>query len=239
MSAPFGAIAGTPRRTGQPVRRNSYNEGEREHRIWRPLGQTTKEAWRFKDALARAAKRIDDDTKGAGARMGVIGLTGRKVLEALCEIVNHATGRLDPSIATIAARARLAKGTVVRALARLKDAGFLDWFRRTRPTDNEGQAGPQVEQVTNAYWFALRGRAAGLVRLWTKKKPPGAPTGAELQEEAAAGRETRRQAMRAPVRISAADVLTDEAKAALGRLRSLRSSAVSIKGQNPGSQGQK
>jgi hypothetical protein len=96
--------------------------------------------------------------------MGALGLSGRAVLEALCDIVDDASGRLEPSIATIADKAKLGIRTVVRALRRLNDHGFLSWLRRTEAIDNDG-AGPQVQQVTNAYWFELRGRAAGLVRL--------------------------------------------------------------------------
>jgi hypothetical protein len=44
-------------------------------------------------------------------------------------------------------------------MARLKEHGFLDWIRRTEPTDNVG-AGPQVRQITNAYGFDLKQLAA-------------------------------------------------------------------------------
>ena len=159
------------RRTGQPVRRNSFHRGEREHLIWRSLGETRADARRFKWALREAAKRLDHTTKEAGTRMGALGLSGRAVLEALCEIVDDASGRLEPSIATIAEKAKLGIRTVVRALRRLNDHGFLSWLRRTESIDNDG-AGPQVQQVTNAYWFELRGRAAGLVRLLLGRAPP-------------------------------------------------------------------
>jgi hypothetical protein len=52
--------------------------------------------------------------------MGALGLSGRAVLEALCEIVDDASGRLEPSIATIAEKAKLGIRTVVRALKRLR-----------------------------------------------------------------------------------------------------------------------
>jgi len=134
---------GKIRRTGAKVRRLSYHVGEREHRIWRPLGQTRKEAWRFKDALLRAARRYDDSTKlerGKGAKMGALGLTGIRVLETLCQIVDNMSGRLEPSIDLIAEKARLSRRTVVRALARLRLHGFIDWLRRTVPLEGDGRA---------------------------------------------------------------------------------------------------
>ncbi|WP_129792544.1 RNA replicase [Sphingosinicella sp. CPCC 101087] len=237
MSAPFGTIAGCApkKRTGQRVWRNSYHRGEREHRIWRPLGKTREEAWKFKRALLKAAERFEDLTKPAGRRMGELGWTGVKVLKALIEIVDNMTGRLEPAIATIAAKANLGVSTVGRALARLRDAGFLDWLRRTEPLDNDG-AGPQVHQTSNAYWFRLRGRAAGLVRLILGKAPPESKSREEVQAEASAERAARLKAMRGPARVSAADVLTDEAKASLRRLKEMRS-ANALKPMNPGSKG--
>jgi hypothetical protein len=123
--------------------------------------------------------------------MGALGLSGRAVLEALCEIVDDASGRLEPSIATIAEKAKLGIRTVVRALRRLNDHGFLSWLRRTEAIDNDG-AGPQVQQVTNAYWFELRGRAAGLVRLLLGRAPPDA-----AQARGAAG-DRQPHALRSP-----------------------------------------
>lgn len=48
---------------------------------------------------------------------------------------------------------RLAKNTVVRALVRLKQHGFLDWIRRTEKTGADGERGPQVRRISNAYYF--------------------------------------------------------------------------------------
>lgn len=223
------------RRTGQPVRRNSYHRGEREHLIWRPLGKTKADARRFRGALLKAAKRLDHSTKDPGTRMGVLGLSGRAVLEALCEIVNDATGRLEPSIATIAEKAKLGVRTVVRALRRLNDSGFLSWLRRTEAIENDG-AGPQVQQISNAYWFELRGRAAGLVRLMLGGAPPDQRTSRELQAIDSNLRSERLKAMRQTgTRVSAGDVISDEVKASLRKL-SDRRSANAVMAKNPGGQ---
>ena len=50
----------------------------------------------------------------------------------------------------------------MRALANLRDHGFLDWLRRYVPTGNEGR-GPQVQQTSNAYRLSLPPRAARLL----------------------------------------------------------------------------
>jgi len=225
------------RRTGQPVRRNSYNRGEREHLIWRSLGETKSDARRFKGALLRAAERLDHQTKEPGTRMGALGLTGRAVLAVLCDIVDDASGRLEPSIATIAEKAALGIRTVVRALRRLNDHGFLSWLRRTEAIDNDG-AGPQVQQVSNAYWFELRGRAAGLVRLMLSgRTPPEVRTREELQTIDSRLRSDRLKAMRySGARVSAGDVISDEVKASLAKLAKRRS-ASALKAKNPGGQG--
>jgi hypothetical protein len=235
-SAPAKAYSSPPRRTGQPVRRNSFNRGEREHLIWRSLGHSRSEARRFKWAVKEAAKRIDHTTKEPGTRMGVLGLSGRAVLDALFEIVDDASGRLEPSIATIAEKAKLGIRTVVRALRRLNDHGLLSWLRRTEAVDNDG-AGPQVTQITNAYWFELRGRAAGLVRLLLGRAPPDQRSREELQAIDSRMRSERLQAMRRTGRgISAGDVLSDEVKASLRKLAESRS-ASALKAKNPGDRG--
>jgi hypothetical protein len=235
-TAPAKAFTPSRRRTGQPVRRNSFNRGEREHLIWRSLGSSRSDARRFKWAVREAAKRLDHSTKDPGTRMGALGLSGRAVLEALCEIVDDMSGRLEPSIATIAEKAKLGVRTVVRALRRLNDHGFLSWLRRTEAIDNDG-AGPQVTQITNAYWFELRGRAAGLVRLLLGRAPPDQRTREELKAIDSQLRSERLNAMRhTGARVTAGDVLSDEAKASLRKLAESRS-ANAVKAQNPGARG--
>ncbi|HXH52516.1 MAG TPA: helix-turn-helix domain-containing protein [Sphingomicrobium sp.] len=168
--------------------------------------------------------------------MGALGLSGRAVLEALCDIVDDVSGRLEPSIATIADRAKLGIRTVVRALRRLHNHGFLSWLRRTEAIDNDG-AGPQVQQVSNAYWFELRGRAAGLVRLLLGRAPPDVRRREELQAIDSRMRSERLKTMRRTgTGVAAGDVLSDEVKASLARLAERRG-ANAIKAKNPGEQG--
>jgi hypothetical protein len=85
-------------------------------------------------------------------------------------MVCRRTGRLDPAIATIAERVRRAPSAVCRALAALKEHGFIDWIRRTEPVDNPGR-GPQVRQVSNAYRLDLPAKARALVARICGKAP--------------------------------------------------------------------
>lgn len=237
MSAPF---PGTPtgRRTFQPVRRFSYNVGEREHRCWRPLGRTRKEVWEFKDALLLAAKLHDRDTKAPGEYRGALGLSGREVLEALVGIADNLTGRLEPSLAWIQAKTKLARGTVVRALKRLKEAGFLDWIRRTEPVENAGAAGPQVKQATNAYWFDLKGKASSLVyRLLRKRRspPPDDALARVDQDRAATEAMLAKASAENAARFRLGDSPLGDALASLGR--SIDQGASSKSGLNPEPEG--
>ena len=156
------AANGSSPRSGQPVWRNSYYEGQFENRLWRPVGigrqrGTRRGAARLKGAVIKAAEALDLRTRKArksktpGARNGVLGEIGIAVLKTLYDLIDYATGRLEPAIATIAERAGYSYSAVHAALARLRSQGFLKWWRRSRKTENKGEAGPQVEQIPNAY----------------------------------------------------------------------------------------
>lgn len=157
-----GISRGDNPRTGQPVWRNSYYEGTFEHQIWRPIaGGSVRGASRWRGAVLKCARDIERKTRLArqeampGVRNGVLGQVGIDVLEALWQLVDFATGRLDPAIATLAEMTGHCYNAVHEALCRLRSAGFLQWIRRSRPLDRKGEAGPQVEQITNAYVLVL------------------------------------------------------------------------------------
>jgi hypothetical protein len=153
------------RRTFQPVRRNSYQVGERERRMWRPFDP------REKGPRMKAAEHFDRSQRQPGSRNGPLGHIGLEVLRALYNLVDYKTGRLEPSIDYLVRRIKRARASVVRALAALKRHGFLDWIRRTEPTENGGQ-GPQVRQISNAYCFGLPDAARDFVRGLLGKAPP-------------------------------------------------------------------
>lgn len=165
-------------RTGQPVWRNSYYEGTVEDRLWRPInGGSLRSGKRWVGAMLKAAKEYERRTraerrrKEPGAHNGSLGSTGIEVLEYLYEIVDFGTGRLEPAIATIAERIQRSYSAVHDALRRLRQAGFLHWMRRSRKLDNANTAGPQVEQITNAYALLVPKEMKG----WLAKligKPP-------------------------------------------------------------------
>jgi hypothetical protein len=86
------------------------------------------------------------------------------VLRGLLSFLDFATGRLFPSIKAIAARVGCHYNTANESLGRLRSHGLIDRVRRTIRTGNDGQAGPQLEQTSNAYFFDHRRRMAA--RTW-------------------------------------------------------------------------
>lgn len=173
------------RRTFQPVRRNSYQAGQREKRHWVPIGSSNREARKLIALRLKAAEQFDRQEKQPGSRNGPLGHIGIEVLRALYSIVNFKTGRLDPSIDHICSKIKRSRAAVVAALARLRQHGFLNWIRRTEKVENDGP-GPQVKQISNAYWFSMPAKFAA----WVKRKMEPAPApeddNARREAEAAA-----------------------------------------------------
>lgn len=228
MSAPFGtapAPASGPRRTFQPVRRNSYHRGDREHRIWQPFDP--QERW----ARLRSAELFELEHKEWGKRDGPLGHIALEVLRVLYRVVDYRTGRLEPSLDWLMRRIRRSRAAIVRALARLKAHGFVDWIRRTEPTGNEG-AGPQVRQIPNAYGFRLPASAANFVRKIMRRPPPPDDDAWRRQDAA-----ERAEAMVAGLPLEEqARALVDDPQLAesLARLgRAIESSASSPSDLNP------
>jgi hypothetical protein len=120
----------------------------------------------------RAAERYDRTKRAQGQPQGPLGPVGLEVLRELLQLVDHATGRLDPSIETIAARIRRSRDAVWRALKALKVHGFVDWIRRYVPAPTAGEAGPQVRQTSNAYRLILPAIAKALLGKTTRAPAP-------------------------------------------------------------------
>lgn len=167
-------------RSGEPVWRNSYYVGQIEDRIWRPISFGNARAGkRWTGALLKAARQLEHESRRKrqevepGARNGALGDIGLRVLEYLYNVVDYATGRLEPAIRTIAAETGYAYSAVHRALGRLRQHGFLAWMRRSKPVEDPQPGGPQVEQASNAYGLlvpaALKSR---LARLFGKAPMP-------------------------------------------------------------------
>lgn len=149
-----------------PVRRHSFERGHCETSFWK------KTNWREVQRILLAAKRYERIERRPGKRNGPLGSVAIEVLEYLVNVVDFDTGRLEPSIDTMAHRLKRSRDAVVRGLANLRRHGFLDWVRRYEPTGNEGR-GPQVRQVSNAYRLRLPERARRLLgRFGRSPSPP-------------------------------------------------------------------
>lgn len=143
-------------RIGDRARRESYDENDRRARIFRPIcGGRTADALRWRDKLLQVAREYNTLHKRKGEREGPLGSNGLWVLEVLLSLVDFASGRCEPALDTICTRAKLARATVVRAITALQHHGFLLKVRRTRKTGLAPTEGPQRQQISNAYAFAV------------------------------------------------------------------------------------
>jgi hypothetical protein len=101
--------------------------------------------------LYHKARRFERQTRQPGKQDGAIGRNGLAVLHAmLFDIIDYASGRLDPSYARIARKACISVRSAARGLASLKLAGVLNWQRRSKPGEQEGGLF-LLKQDTNAY----------------------------------------------------------------------------------------
>lgn len=168
-------------RSGQKVWRNSYTEGTIEDRVWKPIHDGTRRGGkRWVRALLKAAKDFENRTrrerreKEPGVRNGALGDVGIAVLEYLYELVDYATGRLEPSIKRISDDIGRSYGAVHDALCRLRKEGFLHWMRRSRPIEDPEPGGQQVEQIPNAYALLIpAGMKSWMASLLKKAPTPG------------------------------------------------------------------
>lgn len=166
-------MSGRKRGTDRRVRRNSVDVDDPKAQVWRPFGDgTRRSALRWIDAWLRTAKEYDVVRKEPGEH-GPLLANGIRVLEELLKLACFRTGRLEPTLDTLMKRCGLARNTVVRALARLKAHGFLRWVRRSRKMGNDGEAGPQREQTSNAYHFELGDLGRGVLERFRSCSAPG------------------------------------------------------------------
>jgi hypothetical protein len=131
-----------------------------------------------------AAKRYELAGRQGGRRRGPLGHVGLEVLELLANLVSYRSGRLEPSYAYLMRTLRRSKDAVHRALAALREHGFLNWLRRHEKVEVlEDAPGPRVRQVSNAYRLSLPARAAQMLGHWLSAPP--------LPDDVAQERETR------------------------------------------------
>ena len=139
------------------VRRGSRLVGRCEGTFWR--GTSRQEVRR----VVLAARRYELAGRQAGRRRGPLGHVGLEVLELLGNLVSYRSGRLEPSLQFLMNKLKRSKDAVVRALAALREHGFLDWLRRHETIELVEGPGPRVRQVSNAYRLSLPARAAQLL----------------------------------------------------------------------------
>lgn len=152
-------------RTMQPVRRNSFDVDDKRARVFRPIGDgDQKSALSWIDSAVSAIREWDNHVKEAGKRhrLGAGAIWLYEML--LRQFTDWKTGRCDPCLDTLQSRTGWARATVVSALARLKAVGFLGWQRRTEKTGNPPGEGPQVRQISNAYYFGTATWPEGALR---------------------------------------------------------------------------
>src|SRR3954470_15155613 len=104
-------------------------------------------------AIWHKARRLDMRPSRKGRHGGMIGRSALTVLSVMIfDFLDYATGRLDPSHAAIARKARMCERTVAKALQKLKTLGILNWLRRCH--EERGPWGVRFRQDTNAYVLA-------------------------------------------------------------------------------------
>jgi len=123
--------------------------------------------------LFHKARRFERQTRQPGRQDGALGRNGLLVLHALIfDILNYASGRLDPSYAKIAEKACISVRSVARGLVNLKRAGLLNWQRRSKPVEAAGDF--LLKQDTNAYAVLPASQWRGFIE--PEPAPPPHPT---------------------------------------------------------------
>ncbi len=163
--AGIAAGIGRPPHSGRTVRRQSRRRGTCEAGFWTAFDPRTS------GRLMRAAELYDRAGKRPGQRNGALGHVALEVLRALLRRIDYRSGRLDPALTTIMADIARSKGAVVRALALLRDHGFIAWIRRFASIAADGP-GPRVRQVSNAYRLGLPEAARRLLGKRGDAPPP-------------------------------------------------------------------
>jgi hypothetical protein len=119
-------------------------------------------------ALYHKARRFERQTRQPGRQDGALGRNGLAVLHALIfDILNYASGRLEPGYAKIAEKACISRRSVARGLANLKAAGVLHWVRRCVESWKDGRF--CLEQQSNAYAILPASQWRGY---WELPEPP-------------------------------------------------------------------
>lgn len=109
---------------------------------------------KFRDVFQQTAEAYAAEKREAGRTLP-ISYNAQSVLKALFAVMDSKTGRCDPSLDEIAKRSRLARRTVVRQLAALRELKIVDWVRRTVKLEGAKGKGWHRTQTSNAYFINL------------------------------------------------------------------------------------
>ncbi len=153
----FGDIAASfadrkdPDRKRTP-RRNSYDVDDQRAQVFKPI----RDGWDWIGAMMQAFDELLHDqrtTRYKGADRLQDG--DRRILLSFLKLVDFKTGQLDPSYQELADRAGCHRATAVEACKRFARWLGLKWVRRTVVAETAGLAGPQREQISNAFYFDI------------------------------------------------------------------------------------
>lgn len=154
--------SGSPHPTGAAVLRGSLEEGSFEHRFWRVyqkgetdrLHQAAVDLARLRRHGLRADRRqARGNEAGAAAPATMpppLSQSATAIFKLLCELGRLCKGQIYPTYDWFIEKTGFARATVARAIAQLKEAGFLLIQRRCKRVDRDGP-GPRFQQTSNAY----------------------------------------------------------------------------------------
>lgn len=215
-------LAGRTRGPDRQVRRESYDVADHRAQVFTRIADGSRAGGLgWIDDLVQLAEEYDLQYRKPGER-GPLMASGVRVLKILCtRFLRFMNGQLDPAVRTVALAAGMTYKAAHAALTRLKKHGFLDWVRRSRRTDNEHEAGPQREQVSNAYHFPLAGWPKAVLQRWRDLRE-------RRRRRATAAHQAIADATAAPAAPGPAD---PELAATLDRVRALVESANPERGE--------
>ena len=114
------------------------------------------------------ARRFERQTRQPGKQDGALGRNGLAVLHAfLFDFLNHRTGQLTPTRATIARAANISIRSVDRGLAKLRAAGVINWIRQCAEEIENGIY--RLRQQASAYFVLAQGQWRGF---WQQPEAP-------------------------------------------------------------------
>lgn len=153
----FGDIAGAftdrknPDRKRTP-RRNSFDIDDQRAKVFQPV----RHGWDWIGAVLQAFDELLHDQRVSRYREGDRLQDGdRRILLSFLKLIDFKTGQLDPSYQELADRAGCHRATAIEACKRFAKWLGLRWVRRTVVAETVGLAGPQREQISNAFFFDL------------------------------------------------------------------------------------